>query len=58
VALLEATQLELAEQRVLTDQALTQALKAAREANVLRQADEDQRVRGLLARLRAAWRGQ
>ena len=57
-ALLEATRLQLAEQRALmTDQALARALKAAQEANALREAEAARRGRGRWARLRAAWRG-
>ena len=40
-ALLEATRLQLAEQRALmTDQALARALKVAQEANALRQTEK------------------
>jgi hypothetical protein len=55
---LEATQLELAEQRALTDQAHARLLGATHEANALRQDDADRRTRGRWARLRAAWRGE
>lgn len=57
-ALLEATQLELAEQRALTDQAHARLLDATHQANTLRQADAERRARGRWARLRAAWRGE
>ena len=58
-ALLEATRLQLAEQRALmTDQALARALKAAQEANALRQTETARRGRGRWARLKAAWRGE
>jgi hypothetical protein len=55
-ALLEATRLQLAEQRVLmTDQALARA-KTAQEANALRAAEAAaRRSKGRWARLKAAW---
>jgi hypothetical protein len=40
------------------DQARRDAAEAARAADALRQADAARRARGLLARLRAAWRGE
>ena len=55
-ALLEATQEELAGQRELTDQARADAEKTHAEAQALRQENTDRKARGLVARLRAAWR--
>jgi hypothetical protein len=43
--------------RVELDQARRDAGEAARAADTLRQADAARRARGLLARVRAAWRG-
>jgi hypothetical protein len=58
-ALLEAAQLQLAEQRAqMTDQALARALKAAQEANALHQAEAARRSKGRWARLKVAWRGE
>jgi hypothetical protein len=57
-ALLEATQEELAGQRALTDQARTQAQEAQDAAEALRRADAERKARGLVARLRSAWRGE
>jgi hypothetical protein len=55
-ALLEATQEELAGQRALTDETRAEAEKAHAEAEAIRQADAERKARGLVARLRAAWR--
>jgi hypothetical protein len=56
--LLEATQLELAEQRALTDQAEAARQEALQAAETVRQIDEARKVRGRWARLRAAWLGR
>ena len=54
--LLEATQLELAEQRVLTDRTDAARQQAQEAGDELRRADEARKARGRWARLRAAWR--
>jgi hypothetical protein len=56
--LLEATQLELAEQRVLTDQADAARQHAEDAANTLRQTDEARKARGRWRAAWAAWRMQ
>ncbi len=56
--LLEATQLELAEQRALTDQADAARQEAVGAAEELRRIESARKARGLMARLRAAWRGE
>jgi hypothetical protein len=54
--LLEATQLELAEQRALTDQADVARQRAQGTIEALRGVDEARNARGRWARLWAAWR--
>jgi hypothetical protein len=56
--LLEATQLELAEQRALTDQADDARQEAHDAAEALRQADEARKARGRLRRAWDGWRGR
>jgi hypothetical protein len=50
--------MELAEQRVLTDQARREAQKAQGAAEALREADDARRARSRWAQVRAAWRGE
>lgn len=56
--LLEATQVEMAEQQSLTDQAEAARREAIQAVEQLRQADAARKARGLLARLKTAWRGE
>jgi hypothetical protein len=56
--LLEATQLELVEQRALTDRADDARQQAEQGANELRQADEARKARGRLRRTWDGWRGR
>jgi hypothetical protein len=56
--LLEATQLELAEQRALTDQADAARQEAAQAADELRRANEARKARGRLRRAWDGWRGR
>jgi hypothetical protein len=56
--LLEATQLELAEQRALTDQADDARAEATQVAEELRRAEETRKARGRLRRAWDGWRGR
>jgi hypothetical protein len=56
--LLEATQLELAEQRALTDRADAARQRAQGTIEALREVDEARKASGRWARLWTAWRGE
>jgi chromosome segregation ATPase len=54
----EAREADLALIRAALDQTQAEARKAHAEVETLRRADADRTARGLVARLRAAWRGE
>jgi hypothetical protein len=55
---LEAARERMQFSQAALDQAQAEARKAAQAAEALRKAEADRKARGVLARLRAAWRGE